>query len=106
VVTPINFSRWTMYAIRMLGAELNNVEETTGRRPKLIAIPANVSRSEDERIRGLGIEQALNCKLSPITIYRSAAIRNAANHGNWLKAGTAAYASYTELINYIKGELQ
>lgn len=95
VLTPVNLSRWTLQAARLLSDEITQIPH----KPILRLVPSIVTKSEVESLKGLpGITAA--------AIHKSGAIKTAANKGQRLKEQITAWSEFNTLADEIIGGLK
>ena len=96
VIVPVGLSRWTVSAYHVIADRVRVVEKTTGRAIRLLALPDIVTERETETLRKLN-----GWSMTRTAIFRSAAIRNAANTGRALKDTGKAWTWYGELAREV-----
>lgn len=92
VLSPVSFSRWTVQGFSLLKDEISGVSEATGKAPQLLALPAQVNESQEDKLRGTKFAE-----FSKGAIHRSSAIRSACDSGKPLKASSGSYAEFRAL---------
>jgi len=92
VLSPVNLSRWSLQAARLLSDEIQHIPH----KPEIRFIPSIVTKNEVETLKDLpGITQT--------AIHKSGAIRTASNKGQRLKENMTAWAEFTALADEIGG---
>ena len=97
VLSPLAPVRWTFQALGYLNEQINSVEENTGRRPELIAVPSMVTATEKE-VMTSAIDAV---KVSLSAISRSAALKNAIEARRVLKAESKNGLIFADLAKEI-----
>jgi len=99
ILIPIAFERWTLIGLEILLSEIKRVEKDTERKIKVLAVPCNVTKAEDKKIR----EKLVGTiELSKTTIHKSAAIKGATTKGQRLNTGITAFIEFENLAKEIK----
>lgn len=96
VIVPVMLSRWSAAAYQVIADELQTVEQATGHSVRLLALPDIVTAREDEILR-----KADGWTVTRTSIFKSAAIRNAANSGKTLRDTGKAWAWYEALAREV-----
>jgi len=90
VLSPVNFSRWTIQAARLLSDEISQIQQA----PELKLVPSIVTEKEKENLLNFpGITKA--------AIHKSAAIRTASNKAQRLKDSQKSFLDFEELADEI-----
>lgn len=97
ILTPLSPSRWSAQSLGLLQDEIDIVEESHGIRPKLLAIPSMVTKSEQERVRQ--VDDSIT--MTKHGISRAAAIRSAVNKGKALRENTKSWLEFRDLAKEI-----
>ena len=88
VLTPVNRSRWTFQAMRLLSDELSQIPNT----PALTLVPSIVTEKERETLSSVpGMTQT--------AIHKAASIRTASNKAQRLKETQAAFLEFEALAD-------
>lgn len=96
VIVPIGASRWSISAYEVIADEVRSVEQVTGRKVQLLALPDIVTEREAETLRKIP-----GWTMTRSTIFKSAAIRNATNNGKALKDNGNAWTWYNDLAREV-----
>ena len=96
VLCPVNFQTWTIQGFHLIRGEIERVQKTTGRSPRLLALPAIVTEKEDVGLRSLNTWTPTKS-----TIIKSAAVRIASTRGRALKEGTRSWEDFERLAKEI-----
>ena len=95
ILSPVSFSRWTVQGFSLLREEVCRVSGATGRSPRILALPVQVSESQEKRLRTSSLSSV--CEFTRTTIKKSAAVKSACDSGKQLKPGTGSYAEFRSL---------
>jgi len=95
VLSPVSLSRWTVQGFSLLRDEVSKVSRTTGKPPRLVCLPVQVSASQEKRLRTSNLSGV--CSFTETTIKKSAAIKSACDSGKRLKAGSGSYTEFKSL---------
>lgn len=96
VIVPVMLSRWSAAAYRVIADEVHAVQEATGRPVRILALPDIVTERENETLR-----KADGWTMTRTSIFKSAAIRNAANNGRALRDTGKAWTWYELLAREV-----
>ena len=95
VLSPVSLSRWTVQGFSLLRDEVSKVSRTTGKPPRLMCLPVQVSASQEKRLRTSSLSGV--CSFTETTIKKSAAIKSACDSGKQLKPGSGSYTEFKSL---------
>lgn len=92
VLSPVSLSRWTVQGFSLLREEISKVSRTTGKPPRLMCLPVQVSAAQEKRLRGGDFAQ-----FTKATITRAAAVKSACDSGKPLPVKSRSYAEFKSL---------
>lgn len=93
VLVPVGLSRWTVSAFQVVADMVAATGETTGKAPRILALPSIVSEKEAATLR-----KVPSWTTTETAILKTAAIRNAANTGKPLKGSSTAWGWFEALV--------
>lgn len=93
VLSPVNFSRWTLQALELLKEELEEVES----KATLKAVPSIVSDMENLKLRQLDFEFTEAFKFTEAFIRKSSQIKSANDKGGLLKQQSKSWNEFCSL---------
>ena len=96
IIVPVSPDRWIMQGLDLLKNEVAKVEKSTGRRPRIMAVPSMASEKDTELLRDILKKESVAI-LSRTAIKKAAAIKKSLNLGARLKETSESAAQFSEL---------